>query len=44
MPALYACIKEKSDAKKADKARYNYESDKKRAKEEKAAKKVAEET
>lgn len=43
MPALYACIKEKSDAKKADKARYNYESEKKRAKEEKAAKKVAEE-
>ena len=44
MPALYACIKEKSDAKKADKARYNYESEKKREKEEKAAaKKVAEE-
>lgn len=44
MPAVYACIKERSDAKRAEKAKYNYLSDKKREKEEKAsAKKVAEE-
>lgn len=28
-PAIYACIKEKSDAKRAEKAKYNYASDKK---------------
>lgn len=43
-PAIYARMKEKSDANKAEKAKYNYSSDKKREKEEKSsAKNVAEE-
>lgn len=42
-PAIYACIKEKSDARRAEKAKYNYSSDKR--KEEKASQKkeIAEE-
>ena len=34
-PALYACIKEKSDASRAEKAKYNYASEKKAKKEAK---------
>lgn len=34
-PAIYACIKEKSDAKRAEKAKYNYASDKQKSKEAK---------
>lgn len=40
-PAIYACIKERSDAKRAEKAKYNYASEKKREKEEKMAEKEA---
>ena len=35
-PAAFACIKEKSDARRAEKAKYNYASEKKRAKTAKA--------
>ena len=40
-PAIYACIKEKSDAVRAKKAKYNYASEKKREKAAKAAEKQA---
>lgn len=36
-PSLFACIKEKSDARRAEKAKYNYASDKKRSKDAKAS-------
>ncbi len=39
-PAIYACIKEKSDANRAKKAKYDYASEKKRAKDAKAAAKA----
>lgn len=40
-PAIYACIKEKSDAARAKKAKYNYASEKKREKAAKAAEQQA---
>ena len=39
-PAIYACIKEKSDANRAKKAKYDYASEKKRTKDAKAAAKA----
>lgn len=40
-PAIYACIKERSDANRAKKAKYNYASEKKQEKAAKAAEKQA---
>lgn len=42
-PAIYAAIKERSDANRAEKAKYNYDSEKKRQKEAKTAERTAKE-